>query len=241
MGRIMTQSALAGSVEGFLNTRRGTQVLLTSTTRMLEVVPEIDPQNQWILEVQSWFELAFLRYRFMILGSVEDYGPHEIGGDPPGGPLFSHTWICNRALFLNGNFTNISFWGFLASTAALFLICVLSITDKLLEGFKKCRERLETFFSSTMLPYLRTQRTHFHDRLVQCHGAISNFNTELRTFFTGFRRSITSFWRSRGLPHTQRAYQAHVPGGLREYRTAPWPHEIADIELDEARESQRAP
>jgi len=46
-------------------------VLLTSSARILGEVLEIDPEEQWVLEVQSWFERALLRLRFLTLASLE--------------------------------------------------------------------------------------------------------------------------------------------------------------------------
>jgi hypothetical protein len=138
MIRIQIESAKEASITMFLNNRRGTQVLLTSSARMLAEVPQIDADEQWILEVQSWLERAFLRHKFRILGTLGSK-EKDSQGSPPGSPL-DRAWICDRALFINGDFTNTDVFGMVATTAGFLFLCVLSFSKQLCLVLKRCRE-----------------------------------------------------------------------------------------------------
>jgi hypothetical protein len=53
MSRIQIEAAIEGSVVAYLNNRRGTGVLLTSVSALTYAVPQIDPEEQLVLEIRS--------------------------------------------------------------------------------------------------------------------------------------------------------------------------------------------
>lgn len=125
------------TVQRYLLARRGTQALLASQYRSLEVVRYIDPKEQWIAEVTAWFETAFLQIRYGEFNLLMTDRPPDQIPDEFRNMTEVFRDVCNRIIFLDGNHTNISFIQLLAILACFMLISLVSIRVKILAAAVK--------------------------------------------------------------------------------------------------------
>lgn len=87
------------------------------------VVLKIDPQEQWIAELQAWFLKAMLLCRIMILKIAQN----ELEPDQsPLDPVREYT-LYDLVLLLDADYTNINWIGLWATVASLVLICLASL------------------------------------------------------------------------------------------------------------------
>jgi len=123
------QLVTKATVQRYLFQRRGTQVLLAFQHRVSELIELHDSKNQWIIELQSWFETAFLQSRYMLYGLLQrNHLPLEMMPEDLD-PKFKD--VCNRVLFYDGGYTNFDFIQFLVLLISLLLICAISFEKKL--------------------------------------------------------------------------------------------------------------
>jgi hypothetical protein len=123
-----------GSVRSYLTVQTGTKLLLTSIFRRGDHVAYIDPLEQWVQEVQTWFETSFLRARFYWLQVVQPEGT------PPQKPNISNPFdrvhLCDRILFFDDDYSNIDFIGLMATISTILILFILSFMVKMIKIFK---------------------------------------------------------------------------------------------------------
>ena len=120
------------SVRHYLSEDRGTAVMLSYplTQRWNTSVTYhqyIDAKEQWILDLKAWFEIAFIKAKYLEL-NIRAH-PGAIIGKPEG-------WIgegdldryCEQILFTDVNYTNVDFIQFLIITSCLIVLCLFSIS-----------------------------------------------------------------------------------------------------------------
>jgi len=87
-------------------------------------VEHLDEERQWIIELQAWFETAFLKTRFDIYhlydGNNTKHLPHA-------------ETDCTRILFHVSSYTNIDFIQFSLILSCLVLLCAISFWESILE------------------------------------------------------------------------------------------------------------
>jgi hypothetical protein len=130
---------------------------------------------------------------------VEDGGPRA--DQPIDGhiALLDPSWICDRALFLNRDFTNVNFFGLTATTAGLLVLCLLGTRDKVVEAFTKGWSLCQRFWT-WMSPHLRLLRDNSLSALTQvaitigdgcdkAHGQLSSILDSFRRLFQDCQRA----------------------------------------------------
>jgi hypothetical protein len=83
----------------------------------------------WTLEVETWFTKAIVNMIFRAKMGAKYHlaNFHRFNFEPEFEKAFIQQWAtCGRILFRNGDYTNINWIGFCATTATLLLICVIS-------------------------------------------------------------------------------------------------------------------
>lgn len=124
----------ASSLRYFLQLYHGSTMFLRSILRPNTSQVALMASQQWHFEVQTWFDLAFLTTKFSVLKSSE--------GDKTFLPrdsfyYFPNTsWICDKVLPRDENYTNVNFIGFMATLGALTFIILLSRVDRLILSAK---------------------------------------------------------------------------------------------------------
>jgi hypothetical protein len=161
--RVHSRFVFKGSLFNYLHVRRGTQVLLTSIYRLSEVVPYINPTEQWVSEVQAWFETAFLRARFTMLSVVQRAGPRT--KQPDLDEAVDPTYLCDRILFLDDNYTNVDFLGLMATLSALLILCAISYTAEIIAASEKVAQICKKGYVWA-LPHIQTLFTLLRSGLV---------------------------------------------------------------------------
>ncbi|KAG4441176.1 hypothetical protein IFR05_003347 [Cadophora sp. M221] len=111
------------SVHQYLLRRRGVQSLLLSMYRFGNYVYQVDAEAQWVREVRAWFETAFLTCRYGILDLVQnqDSPLDEAARNPD-----ALGQLCDRVLFLDGDYTNVDAKGLFACIVVFGLLVVVS-------------------------------------------------------------------------------------------------------------------
>jgi hypothetical protein len=87
------------------------------------IMPNMDPQEQWIFEVKVWFRKAILAAIFDVRMAV--LFPLKTL-DPPLAWLAKEYSLCDRILFRDSDFTNINWTGLCAIISSLVFICLVS-------------------------------------------------------------------------------------------------------------------
>jgi hypothetical protein len=120
------------SIKRLFSIRTDPGMLLTSLTRMHDIVDNINPSEQWITEVHAWFVTAFItaRYNFMHIVTRDNV---KRAKDTPAAMVK----ICGIVLFQSSGYTNINFIGLLATVLSLLLICAGSHWRKISRAMKK--------------------------------------------------------------------------------------------------------
>jgi hypothetical protein len=83
----------------------------------------VDNKEQWVLEAETWFIKAFLGGIFLVQDAIfwnfKDF-------EPGFSEKYIREWsLCGRVLLRDGNYTNVNWIGFWATTATLTLISLL--------------------------------------------------------------------------------------------------------------------
>jgi len=171
---------LMASVDRYLHSRTGTQMLISTLFRDGDVVLDLkDYTEQWILEVQAWFITAFLNARYSLLQIVRRDGPKRTGNEP------EHMLkLCHIVLFQNNDYINIDFVRLLVCTSVLLLICAVSSVHTLAKACSKIWEALSLYihdkelgnkFSALyracnlhkVLPFLKLYLPFWHQRQIR--------------------------------------------------------------------------
>jgi hypothetical protein len=182
----------ASSLRYFLQRHHGSTMFLRSILRPnISQVAWLAPQ-QWHFEVRTWFDLAFLTTKFSVLKSSE--GDKRFS-PPDSFYYFPNTsWICDKVLLIDENYTNVNFIGFMATLGGLTFIFLLSRVDRLIlstkNGFSRWRKAWQTTWKQSQ-ERLQVLRRHFI--------AVKAF---IQSIFKGFwlpltLRRVPSFWRTR--------------------------------------------
>jgi hypothetical protein len=135
-----------------------------------------------------------LRYRFLILASIESKER-----DPqyplPGSPL-DRAWICDRVLFLDGDFTNIDFIRFIATATGLLFVCILSFAGKV--DVKKCRTCIRNYYQRLLdfLNELLDEVLHRLDRLFTFFAKLKILIGDIFRLLSGILRRNDNFART---------------------------------------------
>ena len=105
-------------------------------------------KTQWHLEVQAWFELAFLTMKSSFFTSATQDNSGLI--DWRHNYFDNTSWICDSVLFLDKDYVNINFIGMMATLSGLLLILLLSsrrilgmVVTGVKQGLRKCEDLLE--------------------------------------------------------------------------------------------------
>lgn len=91
--------------------------------------------KQWHLEVQAWFELAFLTTKSSFFTSATEDNSGII--DRRHNHFGNTSWICDKVLFLDKNYTNVDFIGMMATVSGLLLILLLSYMGRVITRVKQ--------------------------------------------------------------------------------------------------------
>jgi hypothetical protein len=142
------------SVRGYLSEERGASVMLSSyplVQRYWTSDMHIDAKEQWILELKAWFEIAFIKAKYLEL-NIRAH-PETVTGILRG-------WIeecdldryCEQILFIDVNYTNIDFIQFLITTSCLIVLCLLSISKTIAHVATKLRKFYQDLVGRVSLP-----------------------------------------------------------------------------------------
>jgi hypothetical protein len=112
-----------------LHLGRGVSVMLSHllTQRSKRGVTYIVAKEQWISELKAWFEIAFIKAKYLEFGILAH----------PGTIIRMSQWwtekvdldrFCEQILFIDANYTNVDFIQFLIITSCLIVLCLLSIS-----------------------------------------------------------------------------------------------------------------
>jgi len=112
---------MMASMHYYFHIRTGARVLLTSVLRETNLVPFINQNEQWVLEVQAWFATAFLNGKYSLLQIVRRSGAKRTGNE-----VKSMLKMCHLITFQNNNYANIDFIGFTVSLSVILLMWPLS-------------------------------------------------------------------------------------------------------------------
>jgi hypothetical protein len=130
--------------------------------------PPTRPEQQWHWEVKAWFSQAFLTVKFSMLTSSQGENRRESIN-----PLFDFantSWICDKILYLDDNYTNVNFIGFMASLGGIALVFLLTYIEKPIHAVKLAFGRLRAVCQAA---WRRLQR---HARKVgRCLGVVKAF------------------------------------------------------------------
>lgn len=116
------------NVHWYLNTRRGTKVLLSSMGRSTELIDLIDKEEQWIFELKTWMETSFMMGRMLFLDMFQGAKVFENGTDTVDAAFQQ---LCSRVLLRDGNYTNILFLWFCLLCA--FLSCIFLLSSEVVQ------------------------------------------------------------------------------------------------------------
>ncbi len=142
-----------GTITSFVNARGVAAMLAFERSTWNNPYISIDPFDQWVWDVKAWFESSFLMMPQSIL--------LEVMGDPD-------PWVksrgakenfCGRVLFLDGDFTNINFPGFVLTLVLVAGISGLTHATQIMKGAGTLRNILvDAFWSLIRLSRLCYER-----------------------------------------------------------------------------------
>ena len=102
-------------------------------------------KEQWYLEVQAWFELVFLTTKSSFFTSATEDNSGII--DWRHNYFDNTSWICDKVLFLDKDYTNVNFIGMMATLSGLLLILLLGhigiVITKIKQGLRICVDLLK--------------------------------------------------------------------------------------------------
>ncbi|KAF8858539.1 hypothetical protein BDZ45DRAFT_690094 [Acephala macrosclerotiorum] len=130
--------------------------------------PPTRPEQQWHWEVKAWFSQAFLTVKFSMLTSSQ--GENRRESINPLCDFANTSWICDKILYLDDNYTNVNFIGFMASLGGIALVFLLTYIEKPIRAVKLTFGRLRAVCQAA---WKRLQR---HARKVgRCLGVVKAF------------------------------------------------------------------
>jgi hypothetical protein len=101
--------------------------------RRISLITDINPDQQWILELATLFNKAMYWQKVTTLAIVQNTLDYQ-NNTPFDSGVYS---LCDKILFINGDFTNINWIGMWITVGVLLLVCMISYGISLLEWFSR--------------------------------------------------------------------------------------------------------